>query len=79
MGCASDSLWTWPVNATAKMLPNAVYERVPMHSNNTKVFGSMLVNDKSNTPYSDATQVRAKGEILHEGKLVRRKCEQDIA
>ncbi|XP_063861837.1 LOW QUALITY PROTEIN: transcription factor Sox-11-like [Scylla paramamosain] len=40
------------------MLPNAVYERVPMHSNNSKVFGSMLVNDNSNTPYSDATQTK---------------------
>lgn len=41
-----------------KMLPNAVYERVPLPSTHSTVFGSLLVNDNSNTPYSDATQVR---------------------
>ncbi|XP_050706514.1 transcription factor Sox-3-like isoform X1 [Eriocheir sinensis] len=40
------------------MLPNAVYERVPLPSTHTTVFGSLLVNDNSNTPYSDATQTK---------------------
>ncbi|KAG7170193.1 transcription factor Sox-11-like [Homarus americanus] len=39
------------------MLPHANYERVPVPSSST-VFGSMLVNDSSNTPYSDATQTK---------------------
>lgn len=41
-----------------KMLPYANYERVPEPTSTPPVFGSMLVNDNSNTPYSDATQVR---------------------
>lgn len=43
-----------------KMLPHANYERIPVQSTRSAVFGSMLVDDKSNTPYSDATQVRLK-------------------
>lgn len=43
-----------------KMLPHANYERIPVQSTRSAVFGSMLVDDKSNTPYSDATQVRTK-------------------
>ncbi|KAK7083571.1 high mobility group [Halocaridina rubra] len=43
------------------MLPHAQYERIPCHttsSSNPTVFGSMLVNDNSSTPYSDATQTK---------------------
>ncbi|XP_045586987.1 transcription factor Sox-11 [Procambarus clarkii] len=40
------------------MLPLANYERVPVPTSTTTVFGSMLVNDSSNTPYSDATQTK---------------------
>ncbi|XP_069979095.1 transcription factor sem-2-like [Penaeus vannamei] len=41
-----------------KMLPHANYERIPVQSTRSAVFGSMLVDDKSNTPYSDATQTK---------------------
>lgn len=51
-------LWTWPVFLTAKMLPHANYERIPVPQSSSTVFGSMLVNDKSITPYSDATQTK---------------------
>ncbi|KAK8739746.1 hypothetical protein OTU49_003176 [Cherax quadricarinatus] len=40
------------------MLPFANYERVPAPISTPTVFGSMLVNDNSNTPYSDATQTK---------------------
>ncbi|XP_071524647.1 uncharacterized protein [Panulirus ornatus] len=40
------------------MLPYANYERVPEPTSTPPVFGSMLINDNSNTPYSDATQTK---------------------
>lgn len=50
------------------MLPHANYERVPVHS--SPVFGSMLVKNTSNTPYSDATQVRENDPVCEIVDLV---------